>query len=64
MSDVDASDLVALLDRHDEKVEKIGDGIAYFEVNRPPAEYPPFTKQCFWIVRTDGSKIDMSIGIA
>lgn len=62
VSDIDATDLTALLDRHDEKSEKIGVGIGYFEVNLPPAEYPPYTKQCFWIVRTDGSKIDISIG--
>lgn len=61
VSDMDADDLIALLDRHDEKLNKIGNGIDYFEVNLPPPEYPPFTKKCFYIVRVDGSKIDFSI---
>ncbi len=61
VSESDAKDLIALLDRHDEKDEKIGVGISYFEVSLPPSEYPPFTKQCFWIVRADGTKIDISI---
>ena len=38
VSDIDALDLAALLNRHEEKDEKIGSGIAYFEVNEPPAE--------------------------
>ncbi len=62
VSEIDAEDLTALLERHDEKSEKIGNGIAYFEVNLPPPEYPPYTQKCFWIVRVDGSKIDFSIG--
>lgn len=62
VSGVDAIDLTALLERHEEKSEKIGAGIEYFEVNLPPSEYPPFTQKCFWIVRVDGSKIDFSIG--
>src|SRR4051812_29236585 len=62
VSQTDVADLTALLDRHDEKSEKIGQGIEYFEVNLPPPEYPPFTQKCFWIVRGDGSKIDFSIG--
>ena len=56
----DAADLSALLERHDERDEKIGKGIAGFEVNNPPADAPPFSTRCFWIVRTDGSKIDFS----
>jgi len=62
VSDDDARDLTALLERHEEKLEKIGNGIKYFEVNVPPSEYPPYTQKCFWIVREDGSKIDFSIG--
>lgn len=62
VSETDATHLRALLDRHDEKQEKIGNGISYFEVNLPPSEYPPFTEKCFYIVRADGSKIDFSIG--
>jgi hypothetical protein len=62
VSDVDAIDLTALLERHEEKSEKIGNGIKYFEVNLPPSEYPPYTQKCFWIVRADGSKIDFSVG--
>lgn len=60
VSDYDAIDLTALLDRHEEKSEKIGEGIDYFEINLPPPEYPPYTQKCFWIVRVDGSKIDFS----
>lgn len=61
VSDEDAVELTALLERHDEKHEKIGTGVAYYEVNNPPQEYPRYTEKCFWIVRTDGSKIDFSI---
>ena len=60
VSDADALDLSALLDRHDERDEKIGKGIAYFEVNVPPADAPQFSQRCFWIVRGDGSRIDFS----
>ena len=62
VSDIDARDLNALLERHEEKLEKIGNGIKYFEVNHPPSEYPPYTQKCFWIVRVDDSKIDFSVG--
>lgn len=58
----DAADLTALLERHDERVEKIGNGIAGFEVNVPPDDVPQFSKRCFWIIRNDGTKIDFSIG--
>ena len=60
VSPEDAADLSALLERHDERDEKIGKGIAGFEVNIPPADAPPFSKRCFWIVRVDGEKIDIS----
>ena len=57
VSNDDAAHLAALLERHDEKIEKIGVGIDFFEVAKAPDEYPG---QCFWIVRTDGSRTDMS----
>lgn len=53
----DSKDLTALLKRHDERDEKIGSGIDYFEVNAAPDGY---VGKCFWIVRTDGSRIDIS----
>jgi hypothetical protein len=57
VSEEDANDLIALLKRHDEQMEKVGPGIAYFEVGFPPDGY---AGQCFWVVRTDSSKIDFS----
>lgn len=58
----DAVDLAALLDRHDGRDEKVGVGVVGFEVNVPPDDVPQFSKRCFWAVRTDGTKIDFSIG--
>lgn len=58
----DAADLMALVERHSERDEKIGSGIAGFEVSAPPDDVPQFSQRCFWIVRSDGSKIDFSIG--
>ena len=58
----DAADLSALIARHSEFEEKAGVGIAGFEVNTPPDDVPQFSKRCFWVVRTDGTKIDFSIG--
>lgn len=60
VSAIDALDLAALLNRHEEKDEKVGSGIAYFEVNKPPADTPPFSTRCFWLIRKDGSRIDVS----
>jgi hypothetical protein len=60
VSAADALDLAALVDRHDERVEKIGAGISGFEVNNPPADAPPYSTRCFWIIRADGTKIDIS----
>ena len=57
VSAADQADLEALLKRHDERVEKIGIGINYIEVSNAPDE---FGGRCFWIVRTDGSRIDFS----
>lgn len=62
VSTEDAIDLSALLDRHDEVVEKVGTGIAGFEVNSPPVDVPQFSRRCFWVIRSDGTKIDFSIG--
>jgi Protein of unknown function (DUF3223) len=53
----DSNELRALLERHDEKAEKIGVGINHFEVGAAPDD---FGGKCFWIVRTDGSRIDIS----
>lgn len=57
VSDDDAVHLDALLLRHDEETEKRGAGIAHFSVD-PAPDYPD--QRCFWITRTDGSKIDFS----
>ncbi|MFT4279594.1 MAG: DCL family protein [Rhodopseudomonas sp.] len=58
VSKADAVELLALLQRHDELDEKIGRGIAHFEVASAPDGHPG---KCFWIVRTDGTRIDFSI---
>lgn len=58
----DAVELRALLERHDERDEKAGSGITGFEVNAPPSDVPQFSQRCFWIIRSDGTKIDFSIG--
>ncbi len=57
--EADATELHALLERHDEKDEKTGGGIGHFEVGLPPDNY---AGKCFWIVRKDGTRIDFSIG--
>jgi hypothetical protein len=62
VSDEDATDLSALLNRHDQVGEKAGTGIAGFEVNTPPEDVPRFSRRCFWVIRSDGTKIDFSIG--
>lgn len=62
VSPEDAADLSALLERHDERDEKIGDGLVGFEVNFPPADVPQFSERCFWVVRSDDTKVDFSIG--
>jgi Protein of unknown function (DUF3223) len=54
----DGNELSALLARHDEKDEKLAVGIDYFRVGAAP---DGFVGKCFWIVRTDGSRIDFSI---
>lgn len=55
VSDVDTLDLSELLKRHPEALEKIGVGIAHFEVQR--ADY---STQCFRVVRTDGTSSNFS----
>lgn len=57
VSDEDAAHLTALLRRHDEEAEKVGSGIAHISVG-PAPDY--FNQRCFWITRTDGSRIDFS----
>jgi len=61
VSNEDAVDLSALLERHDELEDKVGVGVAGFEVNLPPKDVPQFSKRCFWIIRVDGSKVDFSV---
>ncbi len=56
ISDQDTPDLLAVLERHDDKIEKVGVGIAHFEVGAP-TDYPG---RCFWLVRTDGSRDNFS----
>lgn len=55
--DDDAADLRALLNRHDERDEKIGVGIDHFVVEAAPDGH---SGKCFWIVRSDGSTVDIS----
>jgi hypothetical protein len=55
VSDVDGADLAALLKRHAEYEEKVGVGIAHFELMS--AE---FGTQCFRLVRVDGTGEDFS----
>jgi len=62
VSSQDAADLSALLERHNERDDKIGSGIVGFEVNRPPTDVPQFSERCFWVVRSDETKVDFSIG--
>jgi hypothetical protein len=57
VSGSDTNDLHALLERHDEKSEKVGVGISYFKVDSAP---DPYGGKCFWIVRVDGTEIDFS----
>jgi hypothetical protein len=58
----DAVDLSGLLDRHDNVEEKAGTGIVGFEVNTPPEDVPQFSKRCFWVIRSDNTRMDFSIG--
>lgn len=58
----DATDLRALLGRHDQFEEKAGAGIAGFEVNTPPEDVPQFSRRCFWVIRSDDTRVDFSIG--
>lgn len=53
----DGLDLSALLERHDEYVEKVGCGVDFFEVMMTEHGTP-----CFRVVRTDGSGTDFSFG--
>lgn len=60
ISHSDAIESTALIERHQEVIEKIGVGIDHFEVRSPPVDSPPFSKRCFWIIRVDGEAIDFS----
>jgi hypothetical protein len=55
VTEADAADLTSLLDRHNEREEKIGKGIDHFEVMSAD-----FGSQCFCVVRSDGTKADFS----
>lgn len=57
VNDEDALHLTALLRRHDEEAEKVGAGIDHISVG-PAPDY--INQRCFWITRTDGSRIDFS----
>jgi hypothetical protein len=52
----DANELAALLDRHPERNQKVGVGIAHFTATLGYGRGTP----CFAVVRTDGSKEDFS----
>jgi len=55
VSDLDAIDLAALLERHRNKSEKIGVGISHFIVDADG-----YGKQCFWVVRADQTRIEFT----
>lgn len=55
VSDDDALDLAALLERHTEYVTKVGSGVSHFQVMMTE-----HGTQCFRIIRTDGSGTDFS----
>lgn len=57
VSDEDALDLAALLERHDEFHQKVGIGLDHFEVMMTD-----YGSQCFRIVRADGTGTDFSYG--
>jgi len=57
VSDAHGELLMALLERHDDRDDKIGVGIDHFEVSNAPFNLPNL---CFWIVRTNGTRIDFS----
>lgn len=56
VSDADAADLHALLERHDDRDDKIGQGISHFYTDTAPEGFT----RCFWVARTDGSHEDFS----
>jgi hypothetical protein len=63
----DHADLVALLTVYDSEVlpgeqTKAGEGIHYFEKHLDQDH--PGHSQCFFVVRTDGTRVDFSIGKA
>jgi Protein of unknown function (DUF3223) len=55
VSEPDAQFLTALLKRHPDVDEKIGNGVHHFEVVRAD-----FNTKCFAVVRRDGSRVDFS----
>lgn len=55
VSDEDALDVAALLERHTEYVAKVGGGVSHFQVMMTE-----HGTQCFRIIRTDGSGTDFS----
>jgi hypothetical protein len=60
---VDHDDLIALLKRYDDllppgEATKAGSGVAHFFRDRNGGD--GYTSDCFWVHRTDGSRIDFS----
>lgn len=55
VSDEDALDLSALLERHDEYIQKVGKGVDHFEVMATE-----HGTNCFRVVRVDGTGTDFS----
>lgn len=55
VAEIDALDLVALLERHDEYEQKVGSGVGHFTV-----VMTEHGTQCFRIERTDGSGTEFS----
>jgi hypothetical protein len=58
VSKEDERHLLALLKHHTDYAEKVRAGIDHFTVDKN-TDYHPVTR-CFWIVRFDGSIVDMS----
>lgn len=55
VSVADTKSLIPLLDRHRHREEKVGSGVDYFIVDADG-----YGKQCFWVVRTDGTRVQFT----
>ncbi|MCT8276058.1 DCL family protein [Xanthomonas translucens] len=51
----DSADLIALLDRHKHREEKVGAGVDHFVVDADE-----YGKSCFWIVRVDSTRVNFT----